>query len=126
MKKQSEIRNKAVFGKSVVRETSRKISKKEVDEVLKEWAEARILGRRAVACIPMVEKESVLVIPTKEYEAYIEAVVLAGFPKWAWDKDAETESIKGMKVVIDDNADKIRVCPVDLPKQSGIDKLRFP
>ena len=124
MKKQSGIQNKAVFGKSVVKEMARKISKKEVDDVLKEWAAARILGRRAVACIPDIEKNAVLVLPTKEYEAYIEAVVMAGFPKWAWDKDAETESIKGMKVVVDDKADKIRVCPNDLPKQSGVDLQR--
>ena len=113
--------NKPCFGKSVVREMTRKISKKEVDDVLKEWAEARILGRRAVACIPNIEKNAVLVMPTKEYEAYTEAVVFAGFPKWAWDKDAATESIKGMKVVVDDKADKIRVCPNDLPKQSVVD-----
>lgn len=109
MKKQDEIRNKAVFGKSVIKEVRRKISKREVDAVLKEWAEARIIGRRAVGCIPQVEKEAVLVMPTKEYEAYTEAVVFAGFPKW--------ECIKGMKVIVDDKASEIRVCPNDLPKQ---------
>ena len=117
MKRKDGIQNRAVFGKSIIKEMSRKISKKEVYEVLKEWAETKILGKRAVACIPSVEKEAVLVMPTKEYEAYTEAVVFAGFPKWAWDKDAETECIKGMKVIVDDEADRIRVCPNDLPKQ---------
>jgi hypothetical protein len=130
MKKQSGIQNKAVFGKSVVKEMSRKVSKKEVDDVLREMAEeivrgrsvrelakAIVRGRRAVACIPIVEKQAVVVMPTEEYEAYTEAVTVAQFLKWAWAKDAKTESILGMSVVIDDKADKIRVCPNDLPKR---------
>ena len=115
------IKNKALYGKSVIEALGIPVSDEEIQSVLKEMAESIVLGRRAVACIPQVAGSAVLVIPKKEYEAYTEAVVFAGMTrncKFAWDSHAVTESILGMKVVVDDNAKRIRVCPNDLPSEN--------
>lgn len=93
--------------KSIVYEVNLPVSKKEIDRVLREWAELRVLGRRAVACIPKSEdSDGLLVMPSAEYEAYIEAVTLAGFSTYAWDS-GKPERILGTRVVVDDTIKNI-------------------
>jgi hypothetical protein len=93
--------------KSVTKEVGRPVSKKEIDEVLRELATERVLGRRAVACIPNVEEYGlegeVIVMSEDDLDNYSTAVVFADFGDYAFKSKKGEDYIKGMRVVIDDS-----------------------
>ena len=89
--------------KSVTKEVERPVSKKEMDEVLQEWAAERIIGRRASKCIPDVIDGEVIVMSRDDYHNYSIAVGFADFGDFDLESKNGENYIQGMRVVIDNS-----------------------
>ena len=61
----------------ICRAIDRPINQKEVDRVLREWAEDRIRARRACAAVERRMKGNRVVMSQDEYDAFCEAVIMA-------------------------------------------------
>ena len=104
--------------KSVTKEVRRPVSKKDIDAVLREWATDRVIGRRAVACIPNAIDGEVVAMSQDDLEAYSQAVVFADFDDFSFKSENGKDYIEGMRVVIDDNVEyPIVFCKGKIPEK---------